>query len=308
MPDSASHMPILITVVDIRKLMAESQPPRSCYNIIVSISLHADKITRWRTMVSSKPTDVLESRDLERERRDAHIEKILKNIRSQSETSLPSAWTDVVAETQAPPPHDPNDFQVPGCSCDECKSKEEAMKQWRSAPDLATVFRLSKAFLKREINLNRHRWATFMEETMPLVDGLVRLHGYGILTDCSQPYLPLEVHHNGHNWSSLRQKPFLTFALPQQDGVTNDEQTLRRFTRLLLGHDKIYATMAVSNVTVSGVDDGEPPSIETSSIPFEGCSVSERREASTLEELDDADVHPAYLESGCEDCFSSSVV
>ena len=56
-----------------------------------------------------------------------------------------------------------------------------------------------------------------MNETIPLVEGLLKLHDFQLLTDGSQPYEHERTFEEDGKWTEYQQRPFVTFTMPGQD-------------------------------------------------------------------------------------------
>jgi hypothetical protein len=56
------------------------------------------------------------------------------------------------------------------------------------------------------------------DETIPLVEGLLKLHDFQLLTDCSQPYEHDRPFIHGKKWVEYQQRPYVCFAMPGDDG------------------------------------------------------------------------------------------
>lgn len=145
--------------------------------------------------------------------------------------------------------HHPSVGIVSGCTCEECSTKLSLWVQWRDVADPETVLCYDQAFIRRVISWAPYWRRQIKDETRELARALLRLHLFGsfpyaseLATALSTPYT--KKIGDRELWAMRRQRPYLSFAIPQQEGLTADILTLERFTDSLLNDEEIYAMVS----------------------------------------------------------------
>lgn len=114
--------------------------------------------------------------------------------------------------------------------------------RWEKAEDFATVICLNRSFLRGETRSTVYHRAPVDAETLPLVESLLRLHDFGILTHDGQPQLqenPELITLNGKSfWYGRKQRAFLCLLVPRLEGPISS-YSLQTFCDLLLQHPSI---------------------------------------------------------------------
>jgi hypothetical protein len=98
---------------------------------------------------------------------------------------------------------------------------------WEAATDFSHLWALNRKFLLGEIPETPYHAGPIDDETIPLVEGLLKLHDFRLLTDGSQPYEHQHAFRLGEEWAEYQQRPYVTFTMPGEDG-----QGLEFFKRL----------------------------------------------------------------------------
>ena len=90
---------------------------------------------------------------------------------------------------------------------------------WIEAQDFTELLVLNRKFLRGEILETPYHCAPIDEETIPLVEGLLKIHDLGLLTYSSQPYQDDRGFPVGEDWADYQQRPFLSFLVADKDGL-----------------------------------------------------------------------------------------
>ena len=161
--------------------------------------------------------------------------------------------------------------------------------RWEKAENFAAVIRLNRSFLHGETRSTVYHGAPVDSETLPLVESLLRLHDFGILTYTGQPQLqenPEFITVNGRSfWYGTKQRAFLCFLVPRLEGPISSAN-LRTFCDLLLRHPSVVTHI---------VDDSPERTPRSAPAKIQSNTVEEHypltleRKATTAEELERAE-------------------
>ena len=90
---------------------------------------------------------------------------------------------------------------------------------WIAVQEFTELLVLNRKFLQGEILETPYYCAPIDEETLPLVEGLLKVHDLGLLTYSSQPYQDDRCFRVGEDWADYQQRPFLSFLVADKDGL-----------------------------------------------------------------------------------------
>ena len=116
---------------------------------------------------------------------------------------------------------------------------EAGAREWYALQSYSGALSLNRLFLRGQRNCSIYHWGPLDPESGALVSGLFSLHDYGLLTYESQPFeiKPQFIERGGGWWSQRRQRPYLSFLLPQNDRIPKN--SIENFCTFLLAHPKI---------------------------------------------------------------------
>ena len=77
---------------------------------------------------------------------------------------------------------------------------------------------LNQKFLLGEIPETPYHGGKIDDETIPLVESLLRIHDFQLLTDCSQPYEYQRPYKFSDGWAEYEQRPYVSFTMPGLHG------------------------------------------------------------------------------------------
>ena len=77
---------------------------------------------------------------------------------------------------------------------------------------------LNQKFLLGEIPETPYYGGKINDETIPLVESLLRIHDFQLLTDNGQPYEHQRPSKFGDEWAEYEQRPYVSFTMPGLDG------------------------------------------------------------------------------------------
>jgi len=127
-------------------------------------------------------------------------------------------------------------------------SLDAVQKEWQASKSYSAALKLSRLSINGERNCSIHHMGPLDPESKGLVAGLLELHDYGMLTHNSQPFERLRpeiMQQGGGFWAQVRQRPYLSFLIPQRDRIP--KQSVDRFCDLLMAHPRI-----VTRITETG--------------------------------------------------------
>lgn len=105
---------------------------------------------------------------------------------------------------------------------------EHYLKLWRAAEDFSDLLVLNQKFLLGEIPETPYHCGPIDDETIPLVESLLRLHDFQLLTDNSQPYEHKRPFRLGDDWAEYEQRPYVSFTMSALPGWDRELLALLR--------------------------------------------------------------------------------
>jgi hypothetical protein len=104
---------------------------------------------------------------------------------------------------------------------------EHYEKLWRAAENLSHLCELNRKFLLGGIPETPYHGGPIDPETIPLVESLLKLHDFQLVTESSQPY-----EHSAfklrEEWAERQQRPFVSFIMPREHGRSFFEMLKKR--------------------------------------------------------------------------------
>lgn len=128
------------------------------------------------------------------------------------------------------------------------ESYNAVQQEWQASKSYSAALRLSRLSINGERNCSIHHLGPLDPESKGLVAGLLEVHDYGMLTHNSQPFERLRpeiMQQGGGFWAQARQRPYLSFLIPQRDRIP--KKSADKFCDLLMAHPKI-----VTRITEAG--------------------------------------------------------
>jgi hypothetical protein len=110
-----------------------------------------------------------------------------------------------------------NEFWTSGNSVGGRVDLNEA---WRTAKSFSDLCVLNRKFLRGEIEETPYHCGPIVEETIPLVESLLRLHDFQMLTHNSQPYTDAYPSLFEGKWYQGKQRPYVSFVVPRKHAVS----------------------------------------------------------------------------------------
>lgn len=103
---------------------------------------------------------------------------------------------------------------------DEDKERqiEHSEKLWTAATNFSQLCSLNRKFLLGKMAQTPYHFGPIDDETIPLVQPLLELHDFGLLTIGSQPYDHDFCYEEGTGWVERQQRPFVDFLMSGDDG------------------------------------------------------------------------------------------
>ena len=117
-------------------------------------------------------------------------------------------------------------------------------KLWRAAKDFSEVCELNRKFVKGEIGQTPYCGGALSSESAPLVEGLLKLHDFQLITDCSQPYEhSYKENEDKTYWIERLQRPYVTFIMQGGDGSKAPEffKMLKKRLEIIISAANIFA-------------------------------------------------------------------
>lgn len=84
---------------------------------------------------------------------------------------------------------------------------------WEAAKDFLGILELNRRFILGEIPRTPYHCGPLDDETLPFIDGLLRLHDFQLLTDNSQPYVHERSLDSNHQRLEYQQRPCVSFLM-----------------------------------------------------------------------------------------------
>lgn len=127
-------------------------------------------------------------------------------------------------------------------------SLDAVQKEWQASKTYGAALDLSRLSINGERNCSIHHAGSLDPESKELAAGLLEVHDYGMLTHNSQPFERLRpeiMQQGGGFWAQVRQRPYLSFLIPQRDRIA--KEAVDRFCDALMAHPKI-----ITRITEAG--------------------------------------------------------
>lgn len=153
-------------------------------------------------------------------------------------------------------------------------AKCEQLKEWKTAPDLETLFALNQSFIRGELIIHPAHGRPLYPESKAMVQSLLRMNEYGMFTFQGQPHTEGEIippHEHGiedfliidptdteawcrccavacdaehSRWTEVRLLPFVQFCLPVDQSKTATVDQAMQFARTLLNDPRLHTMIS----------------------------------------------------------------